>query len=51
MEDFEESAFFFRDEVLPAMEALRSAADELETVTDAKLWPYPSYGQLLFGIL
>lgn len=51
MDDFEESAFFFRDEVLPAMENLRSSVDELETVTDAKLWPYPSYGELLFGIL
>ena len=32
------------------MNAIRSNVDEMETITDAKYWPYPSYGDLLFGI-
>ena len=30
---------------------LRVACDKLETLTDEKLWPFPTYGKLLFGIL
>ncbi|HPU18126.1 MAG TPA: hypothetical protein PLZ27_05610, partial [Bacillota bacterium] len=40
----------FRDEVLPAMQALRIAADEAESVTAEKFWPYPTYGDLLFSV-
>ena len=39
----------YRDAVLPAMEALRRAADSLERVTPAKSWPFPTYEQLLLG--
>ena len=45
-----EKAFFFKDEIIGVMTALRAAADELETVTGSKYWPYPSYGELLFGV-
>jgi len=34
--------------VIPAMAALRQTVDELETVVDAKLWPLPSYAEMLF---
>ena len=39
-----------RDELIPAMEALRKAADGAEQVTAAKYWPFPTYGDLLFGV-
>lgn len=50
MEDFEEKAFFVRDEILPAMDALREPCDELEEITDEEAWPFPTFGKLLFGI-
>ena len=36
-----------RDQVLPAMAALRVLADEAETRVDRRCWPFPSYGELL----
>ena len=36
------------DKLRPAMSALRAVADALETHTDAALWPFPTYHQLLF---
>jgi len=41
---------FIRDVVLNTMEDLRSVCDEAEQVTARKYWPYPSYGDLLFGV-
>ena len=32
------------------MDALRAAVDELETITSASYWPYPSYVDLLFSV-
>ena len=46
----EEEAATIRDEILPRMNELRVAADEAETVTAAKYWPFPTYGELLFGL-
>jgi glutamine synthetase len=37
-----------RDEILPRMNAVRTAADELESWIAAELWPIPSYRELLF---
>ena len=34
--------------VIPEMAAVRKAADELERIVDAKLWPLPSYAEMLF---
>lgn len=51
IEDFEKAAFYYRDEVIPAMSALRTPCDELETLTAENVWPFPTYGKLLFGIL
>ena len=45
-----ELARFYRDTVLPAMDALRVPADELEVITGAQYWPFPTYGELLFGV-
>lgn len=38
----------YRDDVIPAMNAVRTAADELETIVDANLWPLPTYAEMLF---
>jgi glutamine synthetase len=38
----------FVDEVIPAQNALRAVADELETVVADDLWPMPKYRELLF---
>lgn len=37
-------------EVVPAMAALRTPADRLEMVVDKELWPFPSYGDLIFEV-
>ncbi|MBN1360890.1 MAG: glutamine synthetase III [Sedimentisphaerales bacterium] len=44
----EKHAESYRADVVPAMAALRQVADELETMVDAKLWPLPSYAEMLF---
>ena len=36
------------DEVIPAQDALRAVADELETLVADELWPLPKYRELLF---
>ena len=40
----------YRELMIPAMEALRSAVDQLETLTETSAWPYPSYGDLMFRV-
>ena len=41
---------FYRDEVIPAMEALRAAVDGMETVCSKECWPVPSYNDMLFYV-
>ncbi len=41
----------FHDEVLPAMAALRAAADDAETVCGAAYWPLPSYSSMLHYVI
>ncbi|MBU2458291.1 MAG: glutamine synthetase III [Planctomycetes bacterium] len=38
----------FRDYVVPAMNNVRKAVDSLEMVVDAKMWPLPTYVEMLF---
>jgi glutamine synthetase len=38
----------FRDIVVPAMSRVRKAADSLEMIVDAKMWPLPTYAEMLF---
>ncbi|PWM99728.1 MAG: glutamine synthetase type III [Massilioclostridium sp.] len=45
-----EKAKYYRTEVFQAMNDLRIVADEIENVMDRKLYPYPNYGDLLFGV-
>lgn len=44
----EEKAFYVRDFVKPAMNAVRADADELETIVGREYWPFPTYGDLLY---
>ena len=46
----EARAIACRDGVLPAMAALRAAADALENLVPAGRWPFPGYERLLFEI-
>ena len=48
--DILKCAFFYCDTVFDTMEELRAISDEMEMCTDAKFWPYPSYGELLFSV-
>ena len=45
--DTTEEAVYFKDHVLPAMNALSIDGDALETVTSREYWPYPTYGEML----
>ena len=47
-EDPLEAATFTRDAVLPAMAAVREAADELEGLVADDLWPLPTYQEMLY---
>ena len=50
MEDGRDKAYFYRRQVIPAMDALRKPVDELEMIVDKEIWPMPSYGDLLFEV-
>ncbi len=50
VEGIAENAMYYKDNVLSAMQELRAVADEMESNMSAKLWPYPSYGTLLFSV-
>jgi glutamine synthetase len=41
-------ARYSRDVIIPAMNAVREAADELETMVADDLWPLPTYREMLF---
>ena len=43
-------ATYFREKVFAKMEELRAVGDSMETETSANYWPYPSYGEMLFGV-
>ena len=43
-------AFFYKENVVPKMAALRKPVDELEMLVAKEMWPMPSYGDLLFEV-
>lgn len=45
-----EQAFYYKDVVRKAMEDLRTPADEAEMLVDKKVWPIPTYGDLIFEV-
>jgi glutamine synthetase len=48
--DVTAEAFYIKDRVIERMTALRKLCDEAETITAAAYWPFPTYGELLFGV-
>ena len=40
----------YHDAVLPAMERLRAAVDAMELLCERGVWPYPTYGDILFSV-
>ena len=40
----------FKTTILDDMRDLRIVVDTMETVSPADVWPYPSYGEILFGV-
>lgn len=50
IEDIKQKTVCARDELLPAMQTLREPCDKLEKIIDKKLWPFPTYTELLFDI-
>ena len=49
-EDIGAEAAAIRDHILPKMGELRVPCDEAETLTAKTYWPFPTYGDLLFGV-
>ena len=45
-----EKAVAFHDNVIPAMDALRAAADDAETICGEDYWPLPSYSKMLYYV-
>ncbi|MCM1187072.1 MAG: glutamine synthetase III [Lachnoclostridium sp.] len=49
-ESIEAESYFIRDTLLLKMQELRASCDEAETSVSEKYWPFPTYGDLLFGV-
>ncbi|MBR4443745.1 MAG: glutamine synthetase III [Clostridia bacterium] len=47
---YEAESHYYHDVVVQAMEALRAVVDQTELLVSSKYWPYPSYGEMLFGV-
>lgn len=50
MEDVKAQAFYYKDTVMGAMEALRAPADKLEMLVGREDWPFPTYADLMFEV-
>ena len=48
--DAHERAFYYKDNVVEAMNRLRKPCDELEMIVDQELWPIPTYAELMFEV-
>ncbi len=48
--DPKDNAVAYKDEVVPAMDAVRAPADKLEMLVDKDMWPIPTYGDLMFEV-
>ena len=48
--DIVEESAMIRDTILPLMDALRAPCDKAELMTAKSYWPFPTYGDLLFGV-
>ena len=50
MKQGKEQAFYYREEIVSAMEKLRKPADELEGIVGKSYWPFPTYADLIFEV-
>lgn len=50
IEDITKLSVYYKDIIIPAMDDVREPADKLEVITAKKYWPFPTYGDLLFGV-
>jgi glutamine synthetase len=48
--DITKRSVYYKDKVLKQMRTLRDSADALEDLVSADYWPFPTYGDLLFGV-
>ena len=46
----EEAAFYYKDSVIPKMDALRRLVDSMEILCSREAWPMPTYGDIIFKI-
>ncbi len=50
IDDMEKRSLYYKDSILPLMAAIRESGDKLETIMPAGDWPFPTYGELHFGV-
>lgn len=48
--DEKEKAFYYKDVIKKDMSVLRESADRLELMVDKRMWPLPTYGELMFEV-
>ncbi|HIX89424.1 MAG TPA: glutamine synthetase III [Candidatus Agathobaculum pullicola] len=48
--DAETLANYYHNTILPAMDAVRAPADQLEMLVGKKYWPFPTYSDILFYV-
>ena len=48
--DVKERAVYYAEKVIPVMNELRTAVDEMEVLTASDLWPVPTYGDMMFRV-
>ena len=48
--DDEDAAFYYKDSVIPKMDALRRVVDSMEVLCAREYWPMPTYGDITFRI-
>ena len=50
IDESDAASFYYKNNIIPLMVALRNAVDEMETLCPSDKWCYPSYGDLLFSV-
>ena len=50
LQEMEQRAIQCRDQILPAMNKIRAIADALEVIVDKKIWPIPTYEEILYNV-
>lgn len=46
----ENTAMYYRKDIVTAINNIRVIADKIETLVDKDLWPYPTYGEILYSV-